>query len=76
MTATDLACTVALNAALVLILCIVEGLTLLAILVSLRDSPMPPGVIVCLAVACCAVQTLIAGAIIIRANRAQSGGAS
>jgi hypothetical protein len=67
----DLCCLVALSGAVATAALLAIVLSMWAIFVGLRDSPMPAGVVVCLAVACAMVQALIAAAVVRRCWRAR-----
>ena len=66
-----LCCLFALTGAVSTAALLAIGLSMWAIFVGLRDSPMPAGVVVCLAVACAMVQALIAAAVVRRCWRAR-----
>ena len=67
----DLCCLFALTGAVSTAALVAIVLTMWAIFVGLRDSPMPAGMVVCLALACAMVQALIAAAVIRRCWRAR-----
>ena len=67
----DLCCLFALTGAVSTAALLAIVLSMWAIFVGLRDSPMPAGVVVCLAVACAMVQAIIAAAVVRRCWRAR-----
>ena len=65
----DLCCLIAFTGALSTAALVAIVLTMWAIFTGMRDSPMPAGVVVCLAVACAMIQALIAAAVVRRCWR-------